>query len=140
MNSYQKRKQELKNLQDKYIKLSRKIENLIRLEMIGGDETLINNLREKIIEELGLENSINNSLLVRGWNNMTDYREEVKKDVLDYLKGIDLLKFDTLEDLREELSDILLIIYTCKIYYLSKGIDTAIEEIKSDFYKAHKQQ
>ena len=66
MNSYQKRKQELKNLQDKYIKLSRKIENLIRLEMIGGDETLINNLREKIIEELGLENSINNSLLVRG--------------------------------------------------------------------------
>lgn len=66
MNSYQKRKQELKNLQDKYIKLSRKIENLIRLEMIGGDETLINNLRKKIIEELGLENSINNSLLVRG--------------------------------------------------------------------------
>ena len=66
MNSYQKRKQELKNLQDKYIKLSRKIENLIRLEMIGGDETIINNLREKIIEELGLENSINNSLLVRG--------------------------------------------------------------------------
>ena len=66
MTSYQKRKQELKNLQDKYIKLSRKIENLIRLEMIGGDETLINNLREKIIEELGLENSINNSLLVRG--------------------------------------------------------------------------
>lgn len=66
MNSYQKRKQELKNLQDKYIKLSRKIENLIRLEMIGGDETLINNLRGKIIEELGLENSINNSLLVRG--------------------------------------------------------------------------
>ena len=65
MNSYQKRKQELKNLQDKYIKLSRKIENLIRLEMIGGDETLINNLRKKIIEELGLENSINNSLLVR---------------------------------------------------------------------------
>ena len=52
MNSYQKRKQELKNLQDKYIKLSRKIENLIRLEMIGGDETLINNLRKKIIEEL----------------------------------------------------------------------------------------
>lgn len=66
MNSYQKRKQELKNLQDKYIKLSRKIENLIRLEMIGGDETLINNLRKKIIEELGIENSINNSLLVRG--------------------------------------------------------------------------
>lgn len=66
MNSYQKRKQELKNLQDKYIKLSRKIENLIRLEMIGGDETIINNLRKKIIEELGLENSINNSLLVRG--------------------------------------------------------------------------
>ena len=66
MNSYQKRKQELKNLQDKYIKLSRKIENLIRLEMIGGDETLINNLRKKIIEELGLESSINNSLLVRG--------------------------------------------------------------------------
>ena len=66
MNSYQKRKQELKNLQDKYIKLSRKIENLIRLEMIGGDETLINNLRKKIVEELGLENSINNSLLVRG--------------------------------------------------------------------------
>lgn len=66
MNSYQKRKQELKNLQDKYIKLSRKIENLIRLEMIGGDEVLINNLRKKIIEELGLENSINNSLLVRG--------------------------------------------------------------------------
>ena len=66
MTSYQKRKQELKNLQDKYIKLSRKIENLIRLEMIGGDETLINNLRKKIIEELGLENSINNSLLVRG--------------------------------------------------------------------------
>ena len=66
MNSYQKRKQELKNLQDKYIKLSRRIENLIRLEMIEGDETLINNLREKIIEELGLENSINNSLLVRG--------------------------------------------------------------------------
>ena len=66
MNSYQKRKQELKNLQDKYIKLSRKVENLIRLEMIGGDETLINNLRKKIIEELGLENSINNSLLVRG--------------------------------------------------------------------------
>lgn len=66
MNSYQKRKQELKNLQDKYIKLSRKIENLIRLEMIGGDETLINNLRKNIIEELGLENSINNSLLVRG--------------------------------------------------------------------------
>lgn len=66
MNSYQKRKQELKNLQDKYIKLSKKIENLIRLEMIGGDETLINNLRKKIIEELGLENSINNSLLVRG--------------------------------------------------------------------------
>lgn len=66
MNSYQKRKQELKNLQDKYIKLSRKIENLIRLEMIGGDEALINNLRKKIIEELGLENSINNSLLVRG--------------------------------------------------------------------------
>ena len=52
---------------------------------------------------------------------MSDYREEVKKDVLDYLKGIDLLKFDTLEDLREELSDIFLIIYTCKIYYLSKG-------------------
>lgn len=66
MNSYQKRKQELKNLQDKYIKLSRKIENLIRLEMIGGDEALINNLRKKIIEELGIENSINNSLLVRG--------------------------------------------------------------------------
>ena len=66
MTSYQKRKQELKNLQDKYIKLSRKIENLIRLEMIGGDETLINNLRKKIVEELGLENSINNSLLVRG--------------------------------------------------------------------------
>ena len=66
MNSYQKRKQELKNLQDKYIKLSRRIENLIRLEMIGGDETIINNLRKKIIEELGLENSINNSLLVRG--------------------------------------------------------------------------
>ena len=66
MNSYQKRKQELKNLQDKYIKLSRRIENLIRLEMIEGDETLINNLRKKIIEELGLENSINNSLLVRG--------------------------------------------------------------------------
>ena len=66
MNSYQKRKQELKNLQDKYIKLSRKIENLIKLEMIGGDETIINNLRKKIIEELGLENSINNSLLVRG--------------------------------------------------------------------------
>ena len=66
MTSYQKRKQDLKNLQDKYIKLSRKIENLIRLEMIGGDETLINNLRKKIIEELGLENSINNSLLVRG--------------------------------------------------------------------------
>ena len=66
MTSYQKRKQELKNLQDKYIKLSRKIENLIRLEMIGGDETIINNLRKKIIEELGLENSINNSLLVRG--------------------------------------------------------------------------
>ena len=66
MNSYQRRKQELKNLQDKYIKLSRKIENPIRLEMIRGDETLINNLREKIIEELGLENSINNSLLVRG--------------------------------------------------------------------------
>lgn len=66
MNSYQKRKQELKNLQDKYIKLSRKIENLVRLEMIGGDETLINNLRKNIIEELGLENSINNSLLVRG--------------------------------------------------------------------------
>lgn len=66
MNSYQKRKQELKNLQDKYIKLSRKIENLIRLEMIGGDETIINNLRKKIIEELGIENSINNSLLVRG--------------------------------------------------------------------------
>lgn len=66
MTSYQKRKQELKNLQDKYIKLSRKIENLIRLEMIGGDETLINNLRKKIIEELGLENSINNSLLVKG--------------------------------------------------------------------------
>ena len=66
MTSYQKRKQELKNLQDKYIKLSRKIENLIRLEMIGGDETLINNLRKKIIEELGIENSINNSLLVRG--------------------------------------------------------------------------
>ena len=65
MTSYQKRKQELKNLQDKYIKLSRKIENLIRLEMIGGDETIINNLRKKIIEELGLENSINNSLLVR---------------------------------------------------------------------------
>lgn len=65
MNSYQKRKQELKNLQDKYIKLSRKIENLIRLEMIGGDETLINNLRKKIIEELGIENSINNSLLIR---------------------------------------------------------------------------
>ena len=65
MNSYQKRKQELKNLQDKYIKLSRKIENLIRLEMIEGDETIINNLRKKIIEELGLENSINNSLLVR---------------------------------------------------------------------------
>ena len=66
MTSYQKRKQELKNLQDKYIKLSRKIENLIRLEMIGGDETIINNLRKKIIEELGFENSINNSLLVRG--------------------------------------------------------------------------
>ena len=66
MTSYQKRKQDLKNLQDKYIKLSRKIENLIRLEMIGGDETIINNLRKKIIEELGLENSINNSLLVRG--------------------------------------------------------------------------
>ena len=66
MTSYQKRKQELKNLQDKYIKLSRRIENLIRLEMIGGDETIINNLRKKIIEELGLENSINNSLLVRG--------------------------------------------------------------------------
>lgn len=66
MTSYQKRKQELKNLQDKYIKLSRKIENLIRLEMIGGDENLITNLRKKIIEELGLENSINNSLLVRG--------------------------------------------------------------------------
>lgn len=66
MTSYQKRKQELKNLQDKYIKLSRKIENLIRLEMIGGDETLINNLRKKIIEELGIEDSINNSLLVRG--------------------------------------------------------------------------
>ena len=66
MNSYQKRKQELKNLQDKYIKLSRKVKELIRLEMIGGDETLIKNLREKIIEELGLENSINNSLLVRG--------------------------------------------------------------------------
>ena len=65
MTSYQKRKQELKNLQDKYIKLSRKIENLIRLEMIEGDETIINNLRKKIIEELGLENSINNSLLVR---------------------------------------------------------------------------
>lgn len=71
---------------------------------------------------------------------MADYRDEVKKDVLDYLKGIDLLKFDTLEDLREELSDILLIIYTCKIYYLSKGIDTAIEEIKDDFFKAHNQQ
>ena len=66
MTSYQKRKQELKNLQDKYIKLSRKVKELIRLEMIGGDETLINNLRKKIIEELGLENSINNSLLVRG--------------------------------------------------------------------------
>ena len=71
---------------------------------------------------------------------MADYREEVKKDVLDYLKDVNLSKFDTLEDLREELNDILLIIYTCKIYYLSKGIDAAIEEIKDDFYKAHKQQ
>ena len=71
---------------------------------------------------------------------MSDYREKVKKDVLDYLKGIDLLKFDTLEDLREELSDIFLIIYTCKIYYLSKGIDAVIEEIKDEFNKAHKQQ
>ena len=71
---------------------------------------------------------------------MADYREKVKKDVLDYLKGIDLLKFDTLEDLREELSDKFFIIYTCKIYYLSKGIDAVIEEIKGDFYKAHKQQ
>ena len=70
---------------------------------------------------------------------MADYREEVKKDVLDYLKDVNLSKFDTLEDLREELNDILLIIYTCKIYYLSKGIDTAIEEIKGDFYKAHEE-
>ena len=71
---------------------------------------------------------------------MSDYREEVKKDVLGYLEGIDLLKFDTLDDLREELNDMFLIIYTCKIYYLSKGIDAVIEEIKGDFYKAHKQQ
>ena len=71
---------------------------------------------------------------------MSDYRKEVKKDVLDYLKGIDLLKFDTLEDLREELNDMFLIIYTCKIYYLSKGIDAVIEEIKDEFNKAHKQQ
>lgn len=71
---------------------------------------------------------------------MADYREKVKKDVLDYLNGIDLLKFDTLEEMREKLNDMFLIIYTCKIYYLSKGIDAAIEEIKGDFYKAHKQQ
>ena len=71
---------------------------------------------------------------------MADYREKVKKDVLDYLNGIDLLKFDTLEEMREKLNDMFLIIYTCKIYYLSKGIDAAIEEIKADFYKAHKQQ
>ena len=71
---------------------------------------------------------------------MADYREKVKKDVLDYLEGIDLLKFDTLEDLREKLNDMFFMIYTCKIYYLSKGIDTAIEEIKEDFYKAHNQQ
>ena len=71
---------------------------------------------------------------------MADYREKVKKDVLDYLNGIDLLKFDTLEEMREKLNDMFLIIYTCKIYYLSKGIDAAIEEIKGDFYKAHNQQ
>lgn len=70
---------------------------------------------------------------------MADYREKVKKDVLDYLKGIDLLKYDTLEEMREKLNDMFLIIYTCKIYYLSKGIDTAIEEIKEDFYKAHEE-
>lgn len=37
---------------------------------------------------------------------MTDYREEVKSDVMDYIKeNIDFLDFDNIEELEEKLND-----------------------------------